>query len=74
MEQHSKQEMQKQIDKIVSTCESHFAFEEGILEIRHYPKISEHIEIHKKLLSKAIKLKRLMNVVRYVQRPFLISC
>jgi len=58
IEQHSKQEMQKQIDKIVSTCESHFAFEEGILEIRHYPKISEHIEIHKKLLSKAIKLKK----------------
>ena len=50
--------MQKQIDKIVATCESHFAFEEGVLEIRHYPKVAEHIEIHKKLLTKAIKLKK----------------
>ncbi len=58
IEQHNRQDMQKQIDKIVATCESHFAFEEGVLEIRHYPKVAEHIEIHKKLLTKAIKLKK----------------
>ncbi len=58
LEKYSKEEMQEQINKIVDDCESHFAFEEGILDIRKYPKASEHGEIHKKLLVKAIKLKK----------------
>jgi len=58
LEKYSKVAMQEQINKIVDTCESHFAFEEGILDIRKYPKVSEHGEIHKKLMTKVLKLKK----------------
>lgn len=46
------------LDSLLKEVHEHFAFEEGIMEEVGYPDTELHVGIHKRLLSKALRLKR----------------